>query len=71
MDAEQKAELERRWREMIEEASARVADWQQQHPKATLGEIEAAVYEQMHQLRAQMLEEVTKLSETSREGQQP
>jgi hypothetical protein len=37
--------------------------WRQEHPRATLREIEAAVDERMNQLRAQLIQELVHMSE--------
>ena len=49
---------ERKWREFAEAAFTGMAEWRQQHPKATFREIEAAVDEQLSVVRARMLEDV-------------
>jgi hypothetical protein len=45
------------WRELAEEAWAGVAAWRQQHPKATLREIEQAVDERLADLRARLVQD--------------
>lgn len=51
-------EMEQQWRHKSQQAARAVARWRQAHPRATLAEIEAAVDEQMNQMRASMIEEV-------------
>ena len=41
-----------------------LTQWRKEHPKATWAEIEAAVDEQINQLRAQLLQDVVQLGET-------
>src|SRR5438270_11835531 len=60
-----KAKKNKRQRsEQIQQVSAGLRDllgmseWRKEHPKATWAEIEAAVDEQMHQVRAQLLEDL-------------
>lgn len=38
--------------------------WRQEHPKATWAEIEAAVDEQINQLRAQLLQDLVQMGES-------
>src|SRR5579883_2480295 len=45
-------------------------EWRQQHPKATLREIEEAVDERLAQMRASLLEEVIQMSPQATWGQQ-
>lgn len=52
-----------RWQELSSEIITGMAEWRQQHPKATLREIEAALDERLEQLRAKMLEEAALLSQ--------
>jgi RNase P subunit RPR2 len=55
-------DLQARWEEQGEEIFAAVAQWRAAHPKATLAEIEHAVDEQMHRLRARMIEQTAQAS---------
>ena len=41
-----------------------MTEWRKEHPKATWAEIEAAVDEQMHQVRAQLLEDLVQMGES-------
>ncbi len=41
-----------------------MTQWRQEHPKATWAEIEAAVDEQINQLRAQLIQDVVQMGET-------
>ena len=53
----------RGWNEKSEKANRRMAEWREQHPKATMREIEKAVDEQLNELRAKMIEEAALMSE--------
>lgn len=63
--------------EQIQQVSAALRDtlgmtqWRKEHPKATWAEIEAAVDEQINQLRAQMLQELVQMGEEQPWSQQP
>ncbi len=63
--------------EQIQQVSAGLRDvlgmtqWRKEHPKATWTEIEAAVDEQMNQLRAQVLQEMVQMGETEDWNQKP
>src|SRR5947209_3478824 len=66
-----KAKKNKRQRsEQIQQVSAGLRDllgmseWRKEHPKATWAEIEAAVDEQMHQVRAQLLEDLVQMGES-------
>jgi YgiT-type zinc finger domain-containing protein len=45
------------WHDLAEEAWAGLAEWRQQHPRATLREIEQAVDERLASLRARMVQD--------------
>jgi len=47
-----------KWRVMSEEVISGVAEWRQQHPKATFREIEAEVDQRLSEMRARMLSDV-------------
>lgn len=61
----------------IQQVSAGLRDvlgmtqWRKEHPKATWVEIEAAVDEQMNQLRAQVLQDVVQMGESEEWSQKP
>jgi predicted RNA-binding Zn-ribbon protein involved in translation (DUF1610 family) len=55
-------EMEQQWQHKSQQVARAIALWRQAHPKATLAEIEAAVDEQMNQMRANMIEEVAQAS---------
>lgn len=63
--------------EQIQQVSAAMGDllgmtrWRKEHPKATWAEIEAAVDEQLNQVRAQMLQELVQMGEEHPWKQQP
>lgn len=45
------------WRDLADEARAGIAEWRQQHPTATLREIEEAIDERLAGLRARMVQD--------------
>jgi RNase P subunit RPR2 len=55
-------DLQERWQAQGEEIFAAVAQWRAPHPHATLAEIEQAADEQIHRLRAHMLEQAAQAS---------
>ncbi len=63
--------------EQIQQVSAGLRDvlgitqWRKEHPKATWAEIEAAIEEQINQLRAQLLQDVVQMGETEEWSQKP
>ena len=48
-----------------------LTQWRKEHPKATWAEIEAAVDEQINQLRAQLLQDVVQMGESEEWSQKP
>lgn len=52
------AELEARWRELAEDVFTGMKEWRLGHPRATLGEIEAALDERLSRVRARLLQDV-------------
>jgi len=58
----QPEDLQARWNAQGEEIFTAVAQWRAAHPQATLAEIEHAVDEQMHRLRARMIEQAAQAS---------
>ena len=66
-----KAKKNKRQRsEQMQQVSAALGDllgmtqWRKEHPKATWAEIEAAVDEQMNQVRAQLLQDLVQMGES-------
>ena len=63
--------------EQIEQVSAGLRDtlgisqWRKAHPKATWAEIEAAIDEQINQVRAQLIEDVVQMGESEEWSQNP
>lgn len=55
----------RRWSELAEEAFTGMAEWREQHPKATFREIEAAVDERLAAVRARMLQDAALASDAT------
>lgn len=49
------AEMRKRWRGLSEEIISGMAEWRQQHPKATFREIEAEVDKRLAVMRVRML----------------
>src|SRR5436309_15552620 len=58
----QPEDLQERWKKQGEEAFACVAQWRVAHPQAMLAQIEQGVDEQIHRLRAQMIEQAAQAS---------
>lgn len=56
------SEVEKRWRELVEEAFAGMKAWRLEHSKATFKEIETALDERLAKVRAQMLQDAAALS---------
>jgi uncharacterized protein (DUF924 family) len=48
-----------------------IAQWRKEHPKATWQEIEAAVDEQVNQLRAQLIQDVVQMGESEEWSELP
>lgn len=55
-------EMRQQWQQRSQRAAEAMREWRQTHPSATLAEIEAAVDEQMNQLRASLIEQVAQAS---------
>jgi hypothetical protein len=55
-------EVEKRWRELMDEAIGGMDEWRRQHRRATFKEIETALDERLLKVRAQMLEDAALLS---------
>jgi hypothetical protein len=73
-----KAKKNKRQRsEQIEQVSAGLRDmlginqWRKEHPKATWAEIEAAIDEQMNQVRAQLIQDSVQMGESEEWSQKP
>src|SRR6266567_5324723 len=58
----QPEDLQARWNAQGEDIFAAVAQWRATHAQATLAEIEHVVDEQMHRLRARMIEQAAQAS---------
>lgn len=58
----QPEELQEHWKELGEHVFAEVAQWRATHAQATLAEIEQAVDQQIHRLRARMIEQTAQAS---------
>jgi RNase P subunit RPR2 len=58
----QPEDLQARWKELGEQVFAGVAQWRATHRQATLAQIEQAVDEQLHRLRARMIEQAAQAS---------
>ena len=63
--------------EQMQQVSAGLRDvlgmthWRKEHPRATWAEIEAAVDEQINQLRAQLIQDMVQMGETEEWRQKP
>ena len=49
--------MDREWRMLSEEVISGMKEWRDQHPRATLREIEEAIDERLNKLRARMLQD--------------
>jgi predicted RNA-binding Zn-ribbon protein involved in translation (DUF1610 family) len=58
-------ELQQVWQERSQEAFVQVAQWQQDHPTATLAEIEETMDHYLMVLRAQLIQEVAQQREAT------
>ena len=58
-------ELQQVWQERSQEAFVQVAQWQQDHPTATLAEIEETMDRYLMVLRAQLIQEVAQQREAT------
>jgi hypothetical protein len=54
--------FEERWTALSRELSRKMAQWRNEHPKATLRQIEAAMDEQLAAMRARMIEDLVSTS---------
>src|SRR5258707_13540468 len=77
-DERMKAKKNKRERsQQMQQVSAGLRDvlgmtqWRKEHPHGTWAEIEAAVDEQINQLRAQLIQELVQMGETEEWGQKP
>ena len=55
-------EMKKGWQVMSEEVISGMAEWRQQHPKATFREIEAEIDRRLDEFRAKMLSDTVNLS---------
>jgi RNase P subunit RPR2 len=53
------------WKSVSEEALSGVREWREEHPKATLQEIEQAIDERLSRLRVRMVQDVAQQSAAS------
>ena len=58
-----RSDVEPSWRALSEEVISGLVDWRNQHPRATLKEIETALDERLDRLRARLLEDTALASE--------
>ena len=56
-------EAVQRWQELSDETMQGIGTWREQHPKATLREIEQTLDERIMELRAKVLEDAAQMSE--------
>ena len=59
------------WHQLADEVMSGMKEWRLQHPKATLGEMEAALDERLGKMRARMLEDVALASAAADVSQVP
>jgi YgiT-type zinc finger domain-containing protein len=66
-------EIEQGWRELSEEVVVGMREWREQHPRATMREIEAALDERLARLRVRMLQDTALASRATdwRENEEP
>ncbi len=60
-----RAELEKNWKMMGDEAISGMLEWRQQHPQATFREIETEVDERLAVMRARMLSDTAMMSKAT------
>ena len=65
---ERLAKLEGRWREEVEAIASGLREWRERHPRATFGEIEAALDARLDGLRARLLEDLALASRATDAG---
>ena len=65
---ERVARLEGRWREEAEAIATGLTAWRAQHPRATFGEIEAALDARLDGMRARLLEDLALASRATDGG---
>ena len=65
---ERLAGLEGRWREEAEAIATGLTEWRAQHPRATFGEIEAALDGRLDGMRARVLEDLALASRATDAG---
>jgi YgiT-type zinc finger domain-containing protein len=61
--------FERQWAELWMEVTSGMAEWRQQHPRATFREIEAALDERMNRARAKFLADAATASRAADWGE--
>lgn len=65
--------IEQGWRELSEEVIVGMREWREQHPRATMREIEAVLDERLARLRVRMLQDTALASQATdwRESEEP
>ena len=53
------------WRQLTEQLTSGMREWREQHPKATLREMETELDTRLSRLRVQMLQDLAHLSDTA------
>ena len=53
------------WQGLVDKILSGLAEWRQQHPKATFGEIEQETMKRMGQLQARMMQEMAMASQAT------
>jgi predicted RNA-binding Zn-ribbon protein involved in translation (DUF1610 family) len=55
-------DFEKRWQKKSQEAFQTIAQWNEEHPNATMAEIESAIDQQLDEVRARIIEEIAQVS---------
>jgi YgiT-type zinc finger domain-containing protein len=59
------SDFDRKWEKLAEEVLSGMKEWRIQHPRATWKEIEEALDQRLHRMRARMLEDMALASEAA------
>ena len=59
------SEQKKKWRDLQDKINATIAEWRQEHPEATLTEIEEVVDSQLANVRARMVEDLAQDGRTA------
>lgn len=64
-------EQRQQWEQRSQQVAQTMQEWRDSHPQATLEQIEAAVDEQINQLRASLIEQIAQASPLEQEESRP